>query len=342
MKKTILATVIAATSFASLAAVHVDPIPGNDGDLTPIHEGGVIVLPIESGKPDLIVTPVDPNFEGKLPGAIVPPHVAPIDPGFGIPGQPSDGDLEPIGDIKVPDYRTVDQKVELFNKTMEKKGKSANITKQANDGYVLTFSDGQGNLHERTLDASDVAEITARKADIAEKVKAGLPGTDPIDVIIEPIEGEKPAPSEGQKLVEGLKKVADGIRDNNPELGEHGQGQVISYSQSAQAQTQSQIDELYAIGNQNASDIDTLFAEVDRLDTRIDQTQALNAATVNARPMVTNGMTAFGAGVGYAGSEAALAIGVAHSFEDTGWSASGTVAASSDDSVLGAGVQYAF
>lgn len=58
--------------------------------------------------------------------------------------------------------------------------------------------------------------------------------------------------------------------------------------------------------------------------------------------MVTNGMTAFGAGVGYADSEAALAIDVAHSFEDTGWSASGTVAASSDDSVLGVGVQYAF
>ncbi|MDN2666083.1 YadA-like family protein [Vibrio sp. 14N.309.X.WAT.E.F5] len=58
--------------------------------------------------------------------------------------------------------------------------------------------------------------------------------------------------------------------------------------------------------------------------------------------MLTNGMTAFGAGVGYAGSEAALAIGVVHSFEDTGWSASGTVAASSDDSVLGVGVQYAF
>ncbi|MGR3959122.1 YadA-like family protein [Vibrio lentus] len=105
---------------------------------------------------------------------------------------------------------------------------------------------------------------------------------------------------------------------------------------------QNQIDELYALGNQNASDIDTLFSEVDRLDTRIDQTQALNAATVNARPMVANGMTAFGAGVGYAGSEAALAIGVAHSFVDTGWSASGTLAASSDDVVVGGGVQYAF
>ncbi|MFS1462827.1 hypothetical protein BCT35_19160 [Vibrio lentus] len=124
--------------------------------------------------------------------------------------------------------------------------------------------------------------------------------------------------------------------------GEMGQGQVIAHSQAAQAQTQSQIDELYALGNQNASDIDTLFSEVDRLDTRIDQTQALNAATVNARPMVTHGMTAFGAGVGYAGSEAALAIGVAHAFVDTGWSASGTLAASSDDVVVGAGAQYAF
>lgn len=135
--------------------------------------------------------------------------------------------------------------------------------------------------------------------------------------------------------------------------GELGDGVVQEYAQAAQAaakqsgqaaaaQTQSQIDELYALGNQNANDIDTLFSEVDRLDTRIDQTQALNAATVNARPMVANGMTAFGAGVGYAGSEAALAIGVAHSFVDTGWSASGTLAASSDDVVVGGGVQYAF
>ncbi|MCZ8489152.1 hypothetical protein O9992_24370 [Vibrio lentus] len=33
----------------------------------------------------------------------------------------------------------------------------------------------------------------------------------------------------------------------------------MAASQQAQAQTQSQIDELYALGNQNASNIDTLF-----------------------------------------------------------------------------------
>ncbi|MEZ9126692.1 YadA-like family protein [Vibrio splendidus] len=113
-------------------------------------------------------------------------------------------------------------------------------------------------------------------------------------------------------------------------------------AQQNAAQQQAQIDEIYAQGQQNTSDIATLFNEVDRLDTRIDQTQALNAATVNARPMVTNGQTAFGAGVGYAGSEAAISVGVAHSFVDTGWSASGTLAASSDDVVIGAGTQYAF
>eukprot|EP01029_Cantina_marsupialis_P019674 TRINITY_DN4574_c0_g4_i1.p5 TRINITY_DN4574_c0_g4~~TRINITY_DN4574_c0_g4_i1.p5 ORF type:complete len:390 (-),score=61.06 TRINITY_DN4574_c0_g4_i1:20894-22063(-) len=160
----------------------------------------------------------------------------------------------------------------------------------------------------------------------------------------QPIEGEKPEPTPEQNLVAGLKQAKEMLEDAGYNLGETGQNLTESGKAAAQqtAVQQNQIDELYALGNQNASDIDTLFAEVDRLDTRIDQTQALNAATVNARPMVANGMTAFGAGVGYAGSEAALAVGVAHSFVDTGWSASGTLAASSDDVVVGGGVQYAF
>lgn len=150
-------------------------------------------------------------------------------------------------------------------------------------------------------------------------------------IYLDPIESEK------DNLIDAGRAIVD-AGENLVEAGETAKAQ----GQAQAAQQQAQIDEIYAQGQQNTSDIATLFNEVDRLDTRIDQTQALNAATVNARPMVTNGQTAFGAGVGYAGSEAAISVGVAHSFVDTGWSASGTLAASSDDVVIGAGTQYAF
>ncbi|MEZ9001169.1 YadA-like family protein [Vibrio splendidus] len=222
----------------------------------------------------------------------------------------------------------------------------------------ILIGDGK---HEERKEARE----TAREERQAERKDKGGVIVRPIDELPqptpeEPINPEKPMPiHDGENPFDGSKAeaarealdtsredareegktVTDELQERVEEIKSTYKGDI---AQQAAAQTQSQIDELYALGNQNASDIETLFNEVDRLDSRIDQTQALNAATVNARPMVTNGMTAFGAGVGYAGSEAALAIGVAHSFEDTGWSASGTLAASSDDVVIGAGTQYAF
>lgn len=81
------------------------------------------------------------------------------------------------------------------------------------------------------------------------------------------------------------------------------------------------------------------------MDARIDNTNASLHAVTNARPMVMEGQTAFGVGTGFAGSASAIAIGVAHSFEDTGWSASATVNAttgSQSEFNGGAGLQYAF
>lgn len=81
---------------------------------------------------------------------------------------------------------------------------------------------------------------------------------------------------------------------------------------------------------------------------RFDQLGAGFQATVNARPMVTNGQSGVGVGFGYAGSTEAIAVGVAHHFKDTGWSISGTVnhATStsnvSSDTQAGAGVQFAW
>lgn len=203
--------------------------------------------------------------------------------------------------------------------------------KSENGDTVEHLAGANGSVEKTTNSVGETSYVVYdENGEVIEKM------INPINppVGVKPIEGEPEVKPTPQGTV--LEAIAD--------LGESGQNLTESGKAAAQqaAVQQNQIDELYALGNQNASDIDTLFKEVDRLDTRIDQTQALNAATVNARPMVTNGMTAFGAGVGYAGSEAALAIGVAHSFVDTGWSASGTLAASSDDAVVGAGVQYAF
>ena len=79
-----------------------------------------------------------------------------------------------------------------------------------------------------------------------------------------------------------------------------------------------------------------------------DNALATTQATVNARPMVTDGSTAFGAGVGAAGDSEAISVGVAHSFEDSNWSASATATGTSETTYVesefsaGAGVQYTF
>ncbi|WP_052319163.1 YadA C-terminal domain-containing protein [Vibrio sinaloensis] len=107
------------------------------------------------------------------------------------------------------------------------------------------------------------------------------------------------------------------------------------------------------------SDVDDLRADFEafaaetnqrflKMEDRMDQVGASLHATVNARPMVANGQTAFGAGVGFAGDVEAVAIGVAHSFEGTGWSVSGTVNYASgtknisSDVMGGAGVQFSW
>lgn len=217
--------------------------------------------------------------------------------------------------------------------------------------------DGEGNQY--TPEQVKEMAIAARKQVQEEAQKrAEVP---PVDGELPPVDDVAPLPEVGideervkeavQNLVESgknlnesgqnLVEAGNNLNESGSNLVEAGKS-AKAQGQAYAAQQQAQIDEIYAQGQQNTSDIATLFNEVDRLDSRIDQTQALNAATVNARPMVTNGDTAFGAGVGYAGSEAAISVGVAHSFVDTGWSASATLAASSDDVVIGAGTQYTF
>lgn len=156
--------------------------------------------------------------------------------------------------------------------------------------------------------------------------------------------------SEGNKGVD-LKDTHDLVQGNTDLIDSNKTEQDgVNKSQAENNQEQqTSIDELYNATKvnskgiaKNSQDIQTLFGEVSRLDTRIDQTQALGAATVNARPMVANGETAFGMGMGYSGNEGAIAVGAAHSFADSGWSISGTLSATQGGVVIGSGVQFAF
>lgn len=371
MKRTILATVIAAASFGSLAADKGQP-DGFDGSRTSQEQQVAVINKMIDNAADNGIDNQEAIIDPATGEIVIMNH----DTETVLRGDQVTKRLKNIAGKNSVDrkemrnptpIRSTENKIKAFNALAEQHNKTVYIDK-ANNGDVKikwevdgetksvnlskAFTDEDGNVDYDSIDEA------------AQNVKRGIQerhGLAPVEEmpIITPCEeacvpdyADPEAPIEdapvipegkvAKKVAEVLTDHADEIRENNPEIGDNATGKIVTASQAAQAQTQSQIDELYALGNQNANDIDTLFKEVDRLDTRIDQTQALNAATVNARPMVTNGMTAFGAGVGYAGSEAALAIGVAHSFVDTGWSASGTLAASSDDAVVGAGVQYAF
>lgn len=365
MKRTILATVIAAASFNVLATDTIDPIGRNhelgenlNGSLETVLEGAPVSV-VRDIDGEITIRGLDGDIViDTTNGSIAINDKTGVTVGTGTLGHdhisgaaktkameyaesnnggggvaPLPGDLEPTMPIrndlqnKFQNGET-SKKVEVVNNLFKKSGNTeAHIQQSADGSYVLVHKTGAVQLTESNIDS-----ISAKATEV---VKAGISERRDDNPVMPPVEGnpeDMPIVGDSQ-----LRKAAHELKDSGETLNDSGR----AAAQQAAVQ-QNQIDELYALGNQNASDIDTLFKEVDRLDTRIDQTQALNAATVNARPMVTNGMTAFGAGVGYAGSEAALAIGVAHSFVDTGWSASGTLAASSDDAVVGAGVQYAF
>ncbi|WP_406733656.1 YadA C-terminal domain-containing protein [Vibrio scophthalmi] len=200
-----------------------------------------------------------------------------------------------------------EEKKVAMNTALEKTGSDYRVAAVISaSGKQVVITDVDGN-EVATMSEEDFKKAAADKQKDNEEYRNG--GSDPAPVQPMPIVGEQPTGELAQTAYDA---------------------QQASISNNA-----------LAIQDLEVSVAD-LYNQIDRLDTRIDQTQALNAATVNARPMVANGDTAFGAGVGYSSGESALAIGVAHSFEDSAWSASGTVAITSDDTVAGAGVQYAF
>ncbi|WP_176679197.1 MULTISPECIES: YadA C-terminal domain-containing protein [unclassified Vibrio] len=378
MKRTILATAIIATSFGSVAGIQDrvnDPIgidhgtvqkinafntvmskAGHDAHIMPTADGYVLVANVNGdSKIDQIDLSNPDNVDSILTGlkkqanvnmmtrrderkgghdVIIDPNL----PEFGV-----DPIIDPINPVQPIAGNPDAIKAHAQTVVTEWKDGLSNSEKKAQIENAAFKNGYQVTVHEASQDG--VAKMTFTSYATGEEVTVSAEEfNEYMTAKQEERQAERELETEPKLPNDNAGKARDALVDGLEGLA--GSGKALTEAGKAAAQNaatqQNQIDELYALGNQNASDIDTLFGEVDRLDTRIDQTQALNAATVNARPMVTNGMTAFGAGVGYAGSEAALAIGVAHSFVDTGWSASGTLAASSDDVVVGAGAQYAF
>lgn len=111
------------------------------------------------------------------------------------------------------------------------------------------------------------------------------------------------------------------------------------------------INDIEAAGFSAVAALEQQYTElnnrIDKLDQRMDGVMAGTHAINNARPFVQNGQTAFGVGTGFAGSAQAVAVGFAHSFEDSAWSMSATTNISTGSKIkteasFGAGVQYAF
>ncbi|UJF18515.1 YadA C-terminal domain-containing protein [Vibrio sp. SS-MA-C1-2] len=170
-------------------------------------------------------------------------------------------------------------------------------------------------------------------------------------VITDPIENEPTVPTRGEWVNEKKQNLKDKspVEEapviGEPKLGQTGDGIVREYSQTAQDNTQSQIDDLNAAFQEQAADIDNLYNEIDRLDEKMDGVMAGTHAINNARPYLSGtGQTAIGVGVGFAGDSSAVAVGAAHALTEN-WSTSMTVnvtTGSYSEVSGGAGVQYAF
>lgn len=151
-------------------------------------------------------------------------------------------------------------------------------------------------------------------------------------------------------------KAEQAVTDNKQDDAITGNTDLIASNKAEQAITDSKQNTAISANTQNIAenernifanrkDINLLFAEVNRLDDKIDGVMASTHAINNARPYLrSSGQTAVGVGMGYAGDSGAVAIGAAHSFNNN-WSTSMTLnitTGSNSEVSGGAGVHYVF
>lgn len=251
------------------------------------------------------------------------PIVEPIDPGFGV-----DPIIEPIDPIKTPEDRLQDAGRELVQA-----GKSANEQLSAQIAAMQAQIDA---LQAGMQKAGQTAQV---KLGNAEDILREVPGYKP-DAGVKPIQPAEPAP-----------QPAEPFNPRDHEYGSVGQGaakewktaQIDAGKKEMKTYLDSEFksfeDDLMAKYSSDMADFQNDVQE------QMDSVMASSHAISNSRPFLTNGGTAVGVGTGFSGDASAVAIGVAHSFVDTGWSVSGSVNAttgSDSDVSFGAGVQYQF
>ncbi|WP_318494318.1 YadA C-terminal domain-containing protein, partial [Photobacterium leiognathi] len=227
--------------------------------------------------------------------------------------------------------------------------------------------------HKEAVKASIEQKITELKetytGENGKKVIDGI--EDKVAELKETYTGEN-----GKKVIDGIedkvaelkedytgengKKVVDGLEDKVAELkstytGDNGHAakqsttDQLSAIYKSQAETDSRQDSAISTNaagiKENKEAITFLNAEIDRLDNKMDGVMAGVHAVNNARPYLTaQGQTAIGAGVGFAGSNSAVAVGLAHAVSDN-WSVSATMnVTTGDESELsgGFGTQFTF
>ncbi|CAK3538366.1 putative Trimeric autotransporter adhesin YadA-like C-terminal membrane anchor domain-containing protein [Vibrio crassostreae] len=296
MKKTILASLIAVSSFTSASAfadVELDPIENPPGlpDFQPIVEG----------PEDPLLAPVEP--------------IDPIDYGMNLRFA-TDEIEEMLHDQGMTDVEIIQQMKE------EALARNPNLEPEKVDSFIRQRVE---TVVKNTVKVMD--KYNEYNPEPKPPVEEDMPIVEP------PVEDQptvQPIHEDTQEYVEARikREIVEEVREAD-DAGEmideiaNLKGEVAGLEQAFQAQGE---------------------AAMEYHDNALATTQA----TVNARPMVTDGSTAFGAGVGAAGDSEAISVGVAHSFEDSNWSASATATGTSETTYVesefsaGAGVQYTF
>ncbi|NLS11980.1 hypothetical protein HGP28_03625 [Vibrio sp. SM6] len=247
------------------------------------------------------------------------PDLVPVDPTPELPAQPCD---DASADACVPDYGDPEAPIEDFP----------------------TPIGAPDWAEDKKAELKDKAEEIAKNIEERRTLEPEMPIHDGEN----PFDGEK-----GEKAREALEEAKETAREDGKNVTDELQEKVAELKATYNGETAQEYfteQELYDAGQdsaiaQNAQDIDNLFGEVARLDEKIDGVMAGVHAVNNARPFLSSeGETAVGVGIGYAGSSSAVAVGAAHAFSDQ-LSASMTLnvtTGSYSEVSGGAGVQYTF
>ncbi|PKG80922.1 hypothetical protein CXF85_21575 [Colwellia sp. 75C3] len=197
--------------------------------------------------------------------------------------------------------------------------------------------------------------VAEKKAEIKEKLGNKLPTP--------PTGGLPPVVGAPDWIAEKKAEIRDKFASNIPTEPRHDNGdtakeRMAEFKNQGSAKLAARIEEAKNSNQKDTNPVipapefnfndqyqDMLTAEIEELDTKMDSVMASTHAINNARPFLSGaGKTSIGLGMGYAGDEGAVAVGIAHAFTES-WSASMTMNVTTGDHSevsSGAGVQFQF